>query len=755
MLDAFRPDYLAYAPFLTGLARRAWTGAYRETFGFTPRDSYFRGATPAESGYTHMFRCDPLSSPFGSARCLPAAARLSEEAGAGLRDKLNRKAAGRAGSFAASYLNSYEIPLHLLSCFDVSEQTAPWAPAAGRESVFEQLSRQGRRWEYLAWPLLGGLGASTDEDVVKLALGRITQATDFAFVQFSELDAAGHAHGPGSSEVADCVRSQDELAQRLLEGLRRQGITPQTLIFGDHGMVNVVRHCELESPLSTTELEAPLDFVYFLDSTCARFWYRHPQARQRIHEALRNCPCGSWLGEGELERYGMGGIDRSNGEDYFLARPGVLFVPNFFHSSGQPPKGMHGYAPECEDNHGLFLLTGMESGPPRNVGTVLPAQFHQVLRALLFGEDPLHELLPAAPPADAGAEACAKQAVVENHVATILSRIRAGLRARDTVVLTGGFGRGEGTMACEGGRYRPMNDYDVIVVGPGPEPDIEWKPAARALAEELDLPYVDMSWRDSTLLDDPPRTLFFYDFLNGSRVIHGNPDLLNTVRRFPVGEIRPEEGLICILNRLMGLFIGLRPECLPPAELGAADREFLWIQHSKLGMALADRWLLDWGAYDTSYRIRDRRFRELGSAAGLSQQKIELLGGCYAWKLATHPAGWSDPRPELPALLEMARLELAEVLGCAPDDVGEAAAARAAAEPWGERQAELRCRWSAALLPELLDERLEPRPDGLKRAFAALEAFGIPGRPEPDADPRSAYGALRCAAVEAWEELCH
>ncbi|MBI4893137.1 MAG: alkaline phosphatase family protein [Acidobacteria bacterium] len=638
LLDAFRPDYLAYAPFLTGLARQSWTGAYQETFGFTPRDSYFRGATPAESGYTHMFRFDPVASPFFAARHFPPEGAISAELRWRLRSKLHDLAGKSTSSFAASYLHSFEIPFRLLPCFDLAEKTPPWQRAAGRTSVFEELDRQGRRWEYLAWPALSELGAGNDSQVVELALERITTDTEFAFVQFSELDAAGHEHGPGSREVVECIRRLDELTGRLLTGLQERATAVQTVVFGDHGMVNVVRCCDVERLIKSTGLDAPFDFTYFLDSTCARFWYRHPEARRRVHEALEGCDGGEWLDSGALARYGMTSIDRANGEDYFLAHPGVLLVPNFFHSSGRPPKGMHGYAPECEDNHGLFLVAGPQRGLHREVGTVLPGRFHSVLRSLLFNEGTLSDLLPAVEPREGGAEACAMQGVVETGLSAILEKIRSGLGPEDCVVVTGGFGRGEGTMAKENGRYRPMNDYDVIVAGPDPEPAIDWKPTARVLADQLGLPYVDLSWRHKSLMETPPRTLFFFDFLHGSRVIHGRRDLLNASNRFAAAEVRAEEGLICILNRLMGLFIGLRPECLPPAALDEADREFLWIQHSKLGIALADRRLLEWQAYDTSYRVRLRRFRELGSAAGLSPAALELLCGCYTWKLSAHAA---------------------------------------------------------------------------------------------------------------------
>ncbi|MBI4890200.1 MAG: hypothetical protein HY821_06205, partial [Acidobacteria bacterium] len=102
-----------------------------------------------------------------------------------------------------------------------------------------------------------------------------------------------------------------------------------------------------------------------------------------------------------------------------------------------------------------------------------------------------------------------------------------------------------------------------------------------------------------------------------------------------------------------------------------------------------------------------------------------------------------------------ARQDLAGLLNCPPDELTAAAARRAQAEPAGERQAELRCRWSAAMLPEILDSQLRPVPGRLEEAAASLTAFGIANAPEPGTGTLSFYGELRRAAVETWEELCH
>jgi predicted AlkP superfamily pyrophosphatase or phosphodiesterase len=747
MLDAFRPDYLAGAPFLSGLARQGWLGRYQEPFGYTPHDSYFRGATPAESGATHMFRLDPQSSPFGPARHFPSESTLSNETRLRLRDGLRRHAATQVSTFAASYIHPFEIPFHLLAEFHLAEQTPPWRPGPGRPSVFEDLSAAGRDWLYLAWPLFEEQGLRTDEDVARRAAEQIVSSTEFAFVQLPDLDAAGHQFGPGSPELLHLIRRQDMLVSDLFHALHHKGIRPTVLFYGDHGMVNTVRGLDVVSPLAATGLSAPADFVYFLDSTAARLWYRHPGARSRIRAALDPLPGLHRLTPEDLRRYGMEGIHPANGEDIYLADPGVLLAPNFFHHSRHLPRGMHGYAPEAPDNQGLFLLCGEGITQPRRLGVVLPDTFHAVLHALLFEPGVIDTLLPPQPsPPIAGA------AQVEADLAAALRRILPLLHPGDSVVLHGGFGRGEGTLLYDGTRYRALNDYDVMVVGPGPRPDIPWKDIGAELATSLGLPYFDFGWIDRDLLAQPPRSLFFYDFLHGSRVLHGDPHLLNNACRFAPAEIAEEEGIRLLLNRVAGVLIGLTAACLPPALLSASACEFLNIQMSKLGMAIADRRLLSWQAYDVRYAVRRRRFAELAHAAQFPANWIPLLRSCYDWKLSVHTPPFPDPRPALAQLAAIAGAELAATLDAPAADLSAAITHFIHSRPSGLHGDKMRCRAACALLLDALDDNLQPIETRL-RAAAPLIAVHRP-QPPPKG-PHAFYEHLRLNAVTAWENLCH
>ena len=64
---------------------------------------------------------------------------------------------------------------------------------------------------------------------------------DFATLYFSEVDSAGHEHGPKSDETNASIKNVDIALSSLLKGLDRLGLLDKTtfVITSDHGMAEV------------------------------------------------------------------------------------------------------------------------------------------------------------------------------------------------------------------------------------------------------------------------------------------------------------------------------------------------------------------------------------------------------------------------------------------------------------------------------------------------------------------------------------
>ena len=642
LVDALRPDYLAFAPYLRSLARASATGTLRECFGFVPRAAYFGGLNAGEFGFTNMFCHDPERSPFTIARTLPLGpiSRTSQSR-AEARQMIEAAMKERLSPFARSYATSVEIPLPFLPSFDLVEKCAPWDPRAGFTSLFALLDERGIPWYQCSWPDTNRLADHSDQAIVQRVLTDLRPDHRFAYVHLQELDGTGHVYGPHSSPLQSRITATDLLCRELIEGLRQRFGALNLVLFGDHGMVSVTRTLDVKEALDQSGLGFGVDYAYFLDSTMARFWFFHRRAREIVEETLAGVTGGRVLSEEDLRGYGIEGCDRRNAELIFLADPGVLIFPNFFQSTGEPIKGMHGYDPDCPDNLGYFLLH--DSTRPGDAGTRLgkvnpPALFPLLLD--LLGLDftpatqvkrpmPLPEIVPVA--GYTGRNNPEAEALVEAQLRRILRAIEERVGPVQAVVLTGSFGRGEGGVYRDGeGRLHPVNDYDLLVVDPR-DLSAPLRGLGDTLALELGIDFVDLSSSDGRW-ESLPLTIFNYDLKYGSRVIAGDPGVLDRIPAYASADIPIYETVKLLLNRTAGLLSGLRGSFLSQQQPTAAERRYLTNQIVKALMAMGDGYLLQWRGYDSSYRRRGERFGWLAPGAGLDPTLTAKVVQAYEFK---------------------------------------------------------------------------------------------------------------------------
>lgn len=658
LVDALRCDYVARTRYLRHLASRSATGALREAFGFVPRAAYFGGLNAAQFGFTNMYCFDPERSPFQVARALPShRAGASVERALGLRPFIEQVARERLPAFAKQYVSTLEMPLEFLPCFDPVEKRAPWDPQVGYRSLFAQLNTAGTPWFQCSWPDTTRLPDPSDAGIVRETLSQLRPDHRFAYVHLQELDGIGHVHGPNSSALQRRLEQTDALCEQLIESVRQRYASLNLLLFGDHGMVTVTRTLDLGPVLEATGLRFGTDYAYFLDSTMARFWFFHARARRDLEQALANVSGGRLLTEDDLARHGIAGCDRRNAESVFLADPGVLIFPNFFQSEGEPIRGMHGYAPDCPDNLGYFLihrpqdvaLQGMD------LGIVDPPAIYPTLCAWLGiqagprSPEPVRPRHPRREGSFTQHPDPAAQTVVESHLQTVLSAIRAHVGEPQAVVLTGSFGRGEGGVYVDDqGRLQPVNDLDLLVVD---SRDLRSAlgPLGASLATQLGLDFVDLGYSDGQWTQ-LPLTLFNYDLKYGSRVIAGDTTVLDRIPAFASADIPPIEIVRLLLNRSAGILSGLQGDFLRDTPPKQSQGRYLTNQVAKAWMALGDWHLIRWEAYDTSYRVRRQRLEWLSRGAQLPPLVVRRILSGYAFKCLPDYASFQPILDQIPGL---------------------------------------------------------------------------------------------------------
>ena len=69
------------------------------------------------------------------------------------------------------------------------------------------------------------------------------QRPHFATLYFSDVDGAGHSHGPADREVEVALLEVDGMIQRLIDGLEARGLFDQVdlIVVSDHGMTELSR----------------------------------------------------------------------------------------------------------------------------------------------------------------------------------------------------------------------------------------------------------------------------------------------------------------------------------------------------------------------------------------------------------------------------------------------------------------------------------------------------------------------------------
>jgi hypothetical protein len=390
LVDALRHDQVTkeLTPFLWQLVQRGSHTAVEEIFAGQLRPAFFAGLYPNESGIGHLFCYDPKRTPFGLARHIPFFVDHIPRVGWWIRRFLNARArateAARGHRGSASYCYLAEVPIRRLAYFAFSEQTMPWENNAFPEPGLLQLLSQNRRsWLHLGYPVV-------DQRTIPLtraALGRLRPTHQFAFLHFAELDWAGHSHGPFSKQAASALRAIDDALKALWQRAEDLWGRPYLLAFGDHGMVEVSETVDVRDALERLPVQHGKDYVVFLDSTVARFWFLSEWARECITDSLGRLRGGHWLSAMELKALRVDRSPRENGEAFWLTDEGSVIMPSYFQRTAVP-KGMHGYHPTVRANWGALvtsspLVWGDDSVP-------LVGVFHtaaDVLKLAVAGEN--------------------------------------------------------------------------------------------------------------------------------------------------------------------------------------------------------------------------------------------------------------------------------------------------------------------------------------------------------------------------------
>lgn len=213
---------------------------------------------------------------------------------------------------------------------------------------------------------------------------------------------------------------------------------------------------------------------------------------------------------------------------------------------------------------------------------------------------------------------------IERDLESVVATVRESDPALRSLVLTGGFARGEGAMR-DG---QPQNDYDFVALRGFGHVDPSYERMAHDLEDELGL-HIDLAPVSAWRLRWVAPSIFWYETALRGRVLWGE-DLLDRIPVRRPEDIDPGEGLRLLVNRAAGLLL----------VRGDLDEHEHRIQASKALLGAADVYLLADGDFPPSQTERWRRIEEAppdGSDPDVFRTLEPWLRWAYEFK--TRPEG--------------------------------------------------------------------------------------------------------------------
>lgn len=176
-----------------------------------------------------------------------------------------------------------------------------------------------------------------------------------------------------------------------------------------------------------------------------------------------------------------------------------------------------------------------------------------------------------------------------------------------TLILGGGYGRGEGGVFLVNDAERVYNDLDFFVFSPDLNPFKKSviKSKLQHLHHTLSSRYgFDVDFSSPIPYSSLPKmriSLMLYDLLMGHKVISGNPHLLSALPKWQASDIPRSEGLRLLLNRAVGLYFA-RNKLLE--EQSESNWDFIHRNIQKAYQALLEAILISEGRYQSSIKKR-------------------------------------------------------------------------------------------------------------------------------------------------------
>ena len=354
-IDGLKPESTEYMPFLNTLNKRR----IKTELGYSNpcHASMYSGVYPNKHLIWFIWKYSPGTSPFKWLKKIRINILPHNIYTKYICYKItNFFYKNNTSAFGLPFL--WYMPITHWSYFDVVENKF-WDEPNFLEkypTIFEILKNNNIDYENIGL-MKGALNKST-ELIKNHNFDRIKPWT---YLFIGDIDPLSHEYGQNSFEVKTKLKEIDDILAKIYNTYEKQFGDFCFMLFSDHGHIMIKDKVNLYSFFRSQDSSLK-DYIHFIDSNYARFWFRNEKERREVSRILSNMDDkGFILTEDDLKRYNVDMPDNRYGDlIFYLDVPyvfdqGNIFVMGKERSDTGKYISFHGYLPDHPDSDGVFI----------------------------------------------------------------------------------------------------------------------------------------------------------------------------------------------------------------------------------------------------------------------------------------------------------------------------------------------------------------------------------------------------------------
>jgi len=341
-IDSLKPESVRYMPFLNSFRfkRRVKTEL---GYSLTCHSSVYSGVYPDKHKVWFFWKYSPHSSPFKWIRKLHL-------------DKLPHTKYTKFLCFAATKLvtptkSLFGIPFYYITFWGLWHTLIKyWSYLDATEyyqTIFDILEANNIQFEVI-------YGAKVPLSGIKRH-----QIKPWTYIFIGDIDLLTHKYGQDSMPTRKRLREIDETLRKTYKLFEKEYSDFYFICFSDHGQCKVKGNVDLHALFRSHDKSLD-DYVHFVDSTFARFWFRDEKEEKEVREILSDLhDRGFILTEELLKKYNLCMPDNRYGDLIFYLDAPYIFDHGNLSVMGKQfsvsAVEMHGYLPDYPESDGIFV----------------------------------------------------------------------------------------------------------------------------------------------------------------------------------------------------------------------------------------------------------------------------------------------------------------------------------------------------------------------------------------------------------------